>query len=255
MVLQFDPGKHRYTIKKDDGKPIFTPSVTGIVGFMDDGKSGRLQGWAVKMGAEALRDELTLMMRTGVGIDEAQVERLVALTKAAYRKKTEGAAAVGTVVHAWIEEYIKSQITSGTAKAKTPAPPKNAQAQAGVEAFLAWAGDHDIEWLMSERKVYSLAHHYCGTLDWLAKIDGVLVLGDNKTSNYMNDEYYYQLRAYQQALEEEFEIEVQDRMVLKLGKEEPSFETHSAVANKRNATDDLEVFLALRRVYRGRKDA
>jgi hypothetical protein len=41
----------------------------------------------------------------------------------------------------------------------------------------------------------SRKHGYCGTADWIAEIDGVTVLGDNKTGNGVYPEAAIQLAA------------------------------------------------------------
>lgn len=251
VVLKFEENRHRYTISVDRAPEVFTPSVTGITGFMDDGKSRALMGWAVRMGGDALRARLTKMVAERTQLDEIAVEKLVAAVTSAHTNRSGAAATVGSKVHEWVEAAIKAEI----AGKKVPAMPVNKQVRHGAAAFCGWRASHEIEFLLSEQKVYSLAHHYVGTFDFLAVIDGVLTLGDLKTSNYMLAEYWLQTAGYQGAFEEEYDNKIADRLILKVGKDEPTFETFSARAKGRDDAADMAAFLALRAAYKWAKAA
>lgn len=258
VLLEFDAGKHRYTarLKTDNPPGRWVPSATGITGLMDNDKSGRLMGWAVKMAAEYLTEHL-LVERDGifyldgskrVPLDEVSKLRLVQSMKSAHRKGKQAAADVGTLVHAWVEEYIGWRL-AGSKKGKRPKTPVNESVLSGVKAFLGWEKEHEVDYVYSERKVYSLAHHYAGTADIVARVNGKLTLVDIKTSNYMNDEFWLQTAAYVQALEEEFEEKFHDRVVVRLDKVSGQFDPHSALAEGKKFDDDIAAFLGLRKAY------
>ena len=62
--------------------------------------------------------------------------------------------------------------------------------------------DNGIEWLGSEKKVYSKIWNYAGTIDALARINGELYVIDFKTSAKVYKDYYLQVFGYAQAIHE-----------------------------------------------------
>lgn len=262
IILAFDPAKHRYTARKktDPAPGRWVPSVTGIVGFMDNDKCGRLQGWAVKMDFLFVDEHLLIDAKKGalvqkgdklVKLDEVSKLWLIQEAKKAHRNRTQHAADIGSFVHAWVEAHIKYQLGIGP----KPKKPSNDQVISGVKAYLAWEKANKVEYVYSERKIYSLAHHYAGTVDIVARVNGKLSVVDIKTSNYMNVEFWLQTAGYVQALEEEFSEKFAERYVIRLDKESPVAEPHVASAEGRKQETDIETFLGLRTAYRNMKEA
>ena len=102
---------------------------------------------------------------------------------------------------------------------------------------MKWAFAHNVKWISTETKVYSRLFNYAGTMDGLAKVSSChnhaccseqfhnrLSVIDWKSSNYLYNEYLYQTAAYQQAYTEEHGIEIEDRWIIRLGKEDGQFE-------------------------------
>ena len=86
---------------------------------------------------------------------------------------------------------------------------------------------HDVQFLSSERVVYSRKHQYIGTMDFDAYVDGVLTAGDFKSSNGLYNTVRAQLSAYIQAAEEEAThlkkpAKYENRMAVRLSKETES---------------------------------
>lgn len=75
----------------------------------------------------------------------------------------------------------------------------------GISQFHDWASQHDIEWLFTERVIYSKALNYAGTADFGAYIDGKLTLGDYKTGKNVYTDHGMQTASYACALREELE--------------------------------------------------
>ena len=127
-----------------------------------------------------------------------------------------------------------------------------------VKAALRWMKAHHVEWLKTEEKVYSKAYDFAGTMDGLAYVDSCsdpaccteefkhsLCLIDFKTSNQLKDEYCLQTAAYQQALHEEHGTIIDNRWLLRLGKNEEEagkFETWRLPAG--TFAEDLSGFIA-----------
>lgn len=200
--LIFDEESHTYQF---DGK--FVPGVTTILSCI--GKPA-LVPWAAGMAsdhwleaAKAGRTDFTAIHKEA---------------KSAHRKKSQAAADIGSNVHAYAEAIFK----------KLPLPELlSDQAKRGVEAFHNWHDAHKIKILASERRVFSHKHYYAGTCDFVAEIDGVVGVGDIKTSSGIYPEMRLQTAAYQQALQEEKGMEFPVRWIIRFDKKTGEFEAKS----------------------------
>lgn len=188
---KFYPGIHRYYI---NGK--IKTGVTTYLGIVD--KSRALITWAT----ELYRDYLLSLPE----ITEAAIYEGCNL----HQERKEAAAAIGDEVHGWVERYISGE---------TPEMPESREAQIGVSAFLDWAAEHKVEFLSSERVVYSKKHDFIGKMDIEAKVKGKLCLIDIKTSNGLYNTYGMQTAAYVRADEEESGRKYHGRWLLRLAKE------------------------------------
>ena len=197
--LVFDEEKHKYFV---NDLPV--DGTTGILSVIN---KPALMGWAVKVTVEFIES----ILKAGVALDEVQIKALLEGAKRAHRQKKTDAADIGTFVHDWIKDHIAG---------KNPPMPVNPLIKNAVDTFLAWEKDQKVEFLESERAIYSKKYGYAGTLDFIAKIDGKIVLGDFKTSSGIWDEYFLQIAAYQQAYLEEFpEKEIVGGVIVRVGKD------------------------------------
>jgi hypothetical protein len=127
-----------------------------------------------------------------------------------------------------------------------------------VKAALLWMRSHNVKWLKTEEKIYSLKHDYAGTMDGLAYVDSCtdpaccteqfthrLCLIDWKSSNQLKTVYCFQTAAYQQALQEEFSSPIESRWVLRLGKsEEEAGKFEPWFLSNKDFVTDLDAYLA-----------
>lgn len=216
----FYPSSHRYKVEGE-----WVTSVSTICGIID--KSRVLMGWACRLTKDYL---LALDPKKRTNADIIYACDL-------YNTKSTEAKDVGTTVHEFCELYIKSHINNeewdveSYLKSIEESFDLSAdQIQAalnGINAFVDWTNSHEIEWIGSERCVYSPMHKFVGTFDALARIDGVLYLIDFKTSSRINDEYALQTAAYVQALSEEIAIPTTDigRKIIRFDKKTGEFGT------------------------------
>ena len=175
----------RQGYKAADGKKI--PSVTTILKIKDP---GALINWAYKTGREH-------------GVLEGQ-------GKDAPAGLYEGSdiLAIGTCVHAMCEAWVKggspTEVLESSIEAATVVNRDTfrAGAASAYSAFEFWVKGTQLEIVDCEVKVISEVHRYGGTLDFIGRLDGKLVLGDFKTSNGVWPEYLCQLAAYAKAYEE-----------------------------------------------------
>lgn len=201
-TIMFYPTSHQYKLvvgeKKSDWQTI--DSVSRICGIVD--KSDALLIWASRLCSDYLLS-LPVQKRT----DE---EVKIAVNK--HKEKKEEAANIGTLAHAWAEEYIKKGDISF---------PDDPQVANAVNGFLEWTSQHDIEWLASERFVYSDKYNYVGICDAIAVIDGKKYLVDFKTSNRIRKlEYGMQTSAYVFAYEEETGERIDGVIVARFSKDD-----------------------------------
>ncbi len=201
-TLEFDEKKHAY---KYDGN--FVPGVTSILSCI--GKPALIP-WAAGMASGH--------WQSAIKSGRSDYDVIYKEAKSAHRKKAQDAADIGHNVHEYAEMFFK--------KKDVPALLTD-QAKRGVEAFHKWLDAHKVEILSSERRVFSQLHYYAGTCDFVAKIDGVMGVGDIKTSSGIYPEMRLQTAAYQHALEEEKGIKFPVRWIIRFDKKTGDFEAKS----------------------------
>lgn len=225
VELVFDEKKHRYT-----ANGVAVPSVTSIVGVLD--KSGPLVGWSLKIAGEYVTDRL-LNLDAKPSVDD--VDDIVKKMKSAPRKLTKAAADIGTQAHAWIEQHIKAQLKFDS----MPESPTNEKVLSCTNAFLRWEKENYVDYVASERKIYSRQIGYAGTLDVIAHVNRRRVVLDLKTSNGVYPEYLLQTSGYQMAYEEETGEMLDGRIILKISKEDALFEETPLDSCHRDGTDHV----------------
>lgn len=181
VELVFHKVGHKYTVNG-----ARTPGVTTILGVIS---KDALKYWAVNQAIEYLQT----VLKPGKVIDEVQLLNHLEVARKKHTEFTKGAATLGSMVHAWIESYIKGE---------NPSAPINREMQQAVAGFMKWKNDHRVVFLESEKVVYSRKYNYAGITDFICEIDGKKYIGDIKTSNALYPEYMLQVSAYRGALEE-----------------------------------------------------
>ena len=219
--------RHRYFvhfIDEDTGAaspPLRPPSVTGITGIVD--KSRFLIPWALRLAEEEAVAETQRLEDEGELLDALMVKNVIErATKASDRAK-RSAANLGTAVHDWVEKHINAIV----AEEPDPAKPRNKKVRRGVEAFLRWEDAHDVEYLHTERYIYSIKHNFVGTLDIIARVDTLLTLADLKTSKAVYDEYKLQVGGYEIGFNEEFSNAIEQSLILHIPKETGMLSVHN----------------------------
>lgn len=249
--LQFTPGRHVY---KANGQYI--PGATTITGFMNNGKCDALKSWATKLVIE----HLDIQLQPGKVYDEIEIATMLEEARKKPYQFTKTAQDIGTKAHEWVEQWIKHRL----GEAPKPRKPVNKQIASAVQAYLQWESEHEVEYAFTERKVVSLQHWYAGTADIGAWVDGNLSIVDLKTSNYLSAEHLYQVAAYAQALNEEYEDDFSHRWILQLHKEDGELSAYNLNALAGSTLEisrwttirfndyetDRRAFNALRDVYR-----
>lgn len=203
------PNRHMYYV---NGKRV--TGVTTFLGIKD--KSRVLMGWQQNTIADAL---ITLHHKGNLTIED--IVRAVAEPN----KVKQRAADIGTDAHNWAERYIRHQILNE----EMPEMPEDDNVLSAITGFLEWVEAHNVQFLSSERLVYSKKHNYVGTMDIEAIVDGKRCLVDLKTSNGLYSEVRMQTAAYLKADEEAGAPKYEGRWAVRLSKEseQEALRTHT----------------------------
>ena len=219
--LTFEDTRHIYTI---NGKKV--PSVTGVLRILS-------KPWLVPWAAKVTTEKMAELLKPGVAYDELQIKDMLDQAKRANYTIKTSAGDLGKLVHEYLENFIK-----GT----NPSKLVHDEARNSANRFLDWVNKHKVEFLLSEQMVYSKKHNYCGTLDFVCKVEGKLLLGDIKTSNQIDlIEYPAQVAAYMIAREEEFGDKFDGAVIVRVGKKDAEFEMMEL--NYKDMTKYKKIFL------------
>lgn len=205
VVLEFLPNSHRYSIE-DMGTKMKPSSVTGILGRMD--KSSALVIWATRLCGQHILDKI---QHCGIVSKEDIVEAV-----GLHQQKKEEAGDIGEKMHDWCEKFVKYKLGE---LSTPPELPDDNQTLLGINSFLEWYTNNEVEFLFSERFVYSREHGYVGKVDLGAIVNGKRAIIDFKSSNGLYPSTGIQLVAYMEAVEEEGDEPYDTRIAIRLAKE------------------------------------
>jgi len=186
-------GRGYADIFSTEEKPTPLPGVTTVLGALE--KPGILQWSMNNMAAHATMHAQELLDKSEeqsykslqyyIGrMKESDFDDPVRDLRNSSNGVLNDLAELGTLVHEWIECYLTGS--------ELPEVTRPEQAQM-INAFLAWAEEHEIEVYATECTVYGQG--YAGTADAFWSVDGVKLLNDHKTSRAIRDEHLSQLGA------------------------------------------------------------
>lgn len=210
VEIYFHEDSHRYyhlspTLKKKDGTPkkVACPGTTSIIGACID-KSTPLLIWQAGVIIDFLKEN---PKRLKEDTDEILEE---AKTKA--NEEKDESADIGKAIHKWVEDFINKE---------KPEMPENEFVLQGVNAFLTWKDENDVEFTSSEKFVYNRELGVCGIVDITAKVNGINSLLDEKTGNAIYESALVQTANYTKSHNDEAEEEdqIEQRIVLRISKE------------------------------------
>jgi hypothetical protein len=145
----------------------------------------------------------------------------------AHQKVLEQAGDIGSQTHKLIEWALRRRLGAEAG----PEPFACREARHGFETFDRWAESVQLKPVLVERTVFSLQHGYAGTLDLLARVNGVLTIIDMKTSKAIWPEARLQVAAYHAAMQEMGYVPAA-AMIVRLPKQvgDPAFEVQPVEA-------------------------
>ncbi len=202
VTITFLPNSHQYKV---NWKTII--SVSAICWILD---KPALIPRATGLG----RDYLIELYNNDMPITNEEIIR--ASNK--WREKKAEATYTGTLVHDYVEAYSRWE---------KPELPEDEGAKNWILAFLKRKTDHNVEFVLQEKLVYSKRHWYVGRFDAIIKVDEKIYLCDYKTSkDFYAMEMGMQTAWYLQALQEETGMELHGRMILRFDKSTWDFHVH-----------------------------
>ena len=237
-VYKFDEVKHAHFI---NGKRV--PGVTTISGSIDDGKSGALMGWAAKLTAAYVVDNLVMkdgaVFVGGMELTPDTAGKVLGVAKKAYKESRDAAGDLGTRVHTlcekyWTEDELLIQQDEAPAFA----------------TWKEWVEDYSVEAVSTEQHIYSLKNLYGGILDLIATLNGVRYLVDIKTSNRISPGYFIQLGGYLLAYEEMTGEKIENAGIIRLDKAGEGYEWCDLSGDLEETRSD---FLGALRIYNNLK--
>lgn len=190
----FDKEAHAYTL---EGKPLF--GVTTILRVIN---KPALINWSANMACDETQKYITLALEDKIPTDTIVgnlLSHVIPSSRKAHQRKKETAGEAGTDAHEMIEVIVKNAIELSGGLVTIEESGLNNQ----VDTFIRWAKENQIKFLESELRLYSATSWYAGTCDlvFLDK-EGKKWIGDVKTGSAIYPEYYFQMAAYQNALQE-----------------------------------------------------
>ena len=225
-----DKGQHLHTL---DGKPLM--GVTTVLSVI---AKPMLIQWSANMACDYIKDakvwELVPETPPMVMIARENLDQLIKEARTAHRTKKEKAGDWGTLVHKSIEEWIKEK--------KEPTL-EGTQLDA-FNHFKNWATENKVEFLESEKHLYSEKMWIGGICDLVIKMDGKKYVADIKTSSGIYNEAFFQMAAYALMLEEQGVNDIEGYLVINL-KKDGTMDSKMAVdmeINKRAFLSALELY-------------
>ena len=113
VTLRYDPKDHVYLLVTPDGTLEKVLGVTSVSHIID--KSMILIPWACKMMQQKLVPAIVAAATsvegtTAIQIDYPVLETIIADSKRAHKEKLNEAGDIGSIAHAWIEQYINCKL-------------------------------------------------------------------------------------------------------------------------------------------------
>jgi hypothetical protein len=168
--------------------------VTSLLGYW--GEKDKLVQWAVDRAVEYVSQKVEGRVSTNdfgstLVTDHDDFVSILGEARTAHKRSLNEASALGTDVHAEVEAYIKKCIANG---GSMPGAIPEGSEQARL--FMKWAEEEGVQFLASEKVVYSKLDWCAGTADIYALWKGKTWLLDIKTSNWVSPKHFFQLGGY-----------------------------------------------------------
>ena len=128
---------------------------------------------------------------------------------------TDEAANIGTLAHA----MVQADLQGTELNMNQYSPDQVDQAENALISFFEWKKHHELMPIRCEAKLVSDQYRYGGTIDCYCMLDGRPTLLDFKTGKAIYEDYFLQLAAYKNLLEE-LKLPVEEVRILRIGRQE-----------------------------------
>lgn len=241
--LTYNDPDHKYLVSHKIGDRWLEASpVTGVSTYCGALSKDFLAPWAAKLAAEYYAANAKSGKTQAMLIDEAKKQHKLA---------ADVGKRAGKLGHMYVEARLNDQ------KITMPSNPDDLKVIESVaSAFDAFMADWKPEILEIEKVLYSRIHNFAGTTDFIANIDGKLVIGDWKTTNtsrYNPDgiyaTYFAQLGAYCICYEEMTGNKVDELYIVNLPKSGGEYKLKRLEDIGMTKTECIAYFLNLKQAY------
>ena len=188
------------------------PSVTKILGVIDNGKSNALAIWARREALKLAQNELFGALDNGTALTYENVSEIIKSADRQPDKLKDAAADLGTRVHDAIDAFVLGKD-----------PVLDEETTVGFTNFVNWLSSENIRIISGDIPVASPQWGFGGRLDAVGVNDkDQIVILDWKTSNALRAEYPLQVAAYAIAFQEMYGLEASGSKVVRFGKTDPA---------------------------------
>jgi len=183
MSYKFDDKNH---VHLWDDKPLH--GVTTVLSVIS--KPALIQ-WAANMACDYIQSKMPLESKFFT-LTMKEMETWLQEARVAHRKKKEKAGDWGSELHEAIEAWIKEGVEPNFEETQKTA----------FYNFVEWTKENKVEFIESEKHVWSEKMWLGGICDLVFKMDGKKYIGDIKTSSGIYNEAFFQMAAYDLCLRE-----------------------------------------------------
>lgn len=184
-----------------------TTTVLGII------SKPQLIPWAARMATENIKSQ----WKIGKAYTAEERDAILESGRTAHSSKKTSAGNIGTTVHEAIEKWIKAGCPNEMPMSTFCG--EDVQVTKMFINFIEWVLQENVEFISSEKNVYSEKHWFGGITDFVCIIDGKRYIGDIKTSSGIYPEYWLQMAAYDIALQEMGEMPASGYVIVNLKKD------------------------------------
>lgn len=201
--------------KNDEKKTV--PGVTTVLGIL---AKPALVPWANKLGLEGVE--------VGKFVDKT--------------------ARIGTLAHEKLAHHLGGEAPDLDAYSAE----EDSLSDNALLSYFEWEKNHTLEPMMVEVPMVSEKYQYGGTVDFYGMLDGKPAIIDFKTGKAIYDEYFHQLAAYVQLIEEQGHP-IDSVRILRVGRsEDEGFDER--VVSRDALQPHWRIFLACLEIYNLRKE-
>ena len=156
-------------------------------------------------------------------------------------KYRDESAEVGTLAHQMVQDHLMSRTTITSDYSINDI----SMAENSLLSYLEWEKSHTVEPIICEVPMVSEKYRFGGTVDCYCNLDGIPTLLDFKTGKAVYNEYFVQVAAYEEILEEHG-YPVERVKILRIGRtEDEGFEERGMT----DTADYFDIFMDLLDIY------